>query len=101
MKIEDGTKIQLFIIGRRWDPLKTVPGSGFEKTLKIDEKTIGKSMVFDGLKPLKSIEKQTLFLILGIQKNNKKTMPKGTSKVMLLNLKWRHGLPSIDLSSDF
>jgi hypothetical protein len=43
---------------RRWDPLKTVPGSGFEKTLKIDEKTIGKSMVFDGLKPWKSIEKQ-------------------------------------------
>ena len=28
MKIEDGTKNQLFIIGRRWDPLKTVPGSG-------------------------------------------------------------------------
>jgi hypothetical protein len=68
MKIEDGTKIQLFIIGRRWDPLKTVPGSCFEKTLKIDEKTIGKSMVFDGLKPLKSIEKQTLFLTLGHSK---------------------------------
>ena len=68
MKIGNGTKNQLFIIGRRWDPLKTVPGSGFEKTLKIDEKTIGKSMVFDGLKPLKSIEKQTLFLTLGHSK---------------------------------
>ena len=68
MKIENGTKNQLHIIGRRWDPLKTVPGSGFEKTLKIYEKTIGKSMVFDGLKPLKSIEKQTLFLILGHSK---------------------------------
>jgi hypothetical protein len=38
MKIGNGTKKQLFIIGRRLDPLKTVPGSGFEKTLKIDEK---------------------------------------------------------------
>jgi hypothetical protein len=47
------------------DPLKTVPGSGFEKILKFDEKTIGKSMVFDCLKPLKSIEKQTLFFTLG------------------------------------
>ena len=41
--------------------------------MKIDEKTIGKSMVFDGPKPLKSIEKQTLFLILG---HSKKTMKK-------------------------
>ena len=68
MKIGNDTQIQLFIIGRRWDPLKTVPGSGFEKVLKNDEKTIGKSMVFDGLKPLKSIEKQTLFLTLGHSK---------------------------------
>ena len=49
------------MIGRRWDPLKRVPGSGVETTLKIYEKTIGESMLFDGLKPLKSIEKQTLF----------------------------------------
>ena len=62
MKIEKVTKKQLFIIGRRLDP------SGLEKTLKIDEKTIGKSMFFDGLKPLKSIEKQTLFLTLGHSK---------------------------------
>jgi hypothetical protein len=69
MKIENCTKNQLFRKVRCWDLLKkTVPGSGFEKTLKIDEKTIGKSMVFDGLKPLKSIEKQTLFLILGHSK---------------------------------
>jgi hypothetical protein len=32
---------------------------------------IGKSMVFDGQKPLKSIEKQILFLIFG---HSKKTM---------------------------
>ena len=55
MKIENGTQNQLFIIGRRWDPLKTVPGSGFEKTLNY-EKTIGNPRVFDGLKQLKSIE---------------------------------------------
>ena len=65
MKIENGTKNQLFTTVRRWDPLKTVPGSGFEKTRKIYEKTIGKSMVFDGPKPLNNIEKLTLFLILG------------------------------------
>ena len=59
MKIENGNKNKLFIIGRRWDSLKTVPESGFEKTLKIDKQTIEKSMVFDSLKPLKSIEKQT------------------------------------------
>jgi hypothetical protein len=61
MKIGNGTQKQFFIIGRRWDPLKTVPGSCLETALKIDEKTIGKSMLFDGLKPLKSIEKQTFF----------------------------------------
>ena len=32
MKIGNGTKIQLFRKVRRWDPLKTVPRSGFEKT---------------------------------------------------------------------
>ena len=73
LKIENNTQNQLFRKVRRWDPLKTVPGSCFEKTLKTDEKTIGKSMVFDGLKPLKSIEKQTLFLILG---HSKRTMKK-------------------------
>ena len=35
-------------------------------------------MDFDSLKPLKSIEKQTLFLMLGHSKNNEKTIPKGT-----------------------
>ena len=65
MKIENGTQNQLFRKVRRWDPLKTVPGSGFEKTRKIYEKMIGKSLVFDGPKPLEIIEKQTLFLILG------------------------------------
>ena len=68
MKIGNGTKIQFVILGWRWDPLKTFTGSGFEKTIKIDEKTIGKSMVVDGLKPLKNIEKQTLFLTLGHSK---------------------------------
>ena len=29
--IENATKNQLFINVRHWDPLKTVPGSGFEK----------------------------------------------------------------------
>ena len=76
MKIENGTKIQLFKKVRRWDPLKTVPRRVFEKTLKINEKTIGKTMVLDDPKPLKSIEKQTLFLILGHSKNNEKSMPK-------------------------
>ena len=31
-KIGNGTKIQLFSKDRHRDPLKTVPGSGFEKT---------------------------------------------------------------------
>ena len=78
MKIENGTKNQLFRKVRRWDPLKTVSGSGFEKTWKIDEKTIGKSIVFDGLKPLKSIEKQTLFLTLGHSKKQWKIDAKMT-----------------------
>ena len=68
MKIENGTKKQFVRKVRRWDPLKTVSGSGFEKTWKIDEKTIGKSIVLDGPKSLKSIEKQTLFLTLGHSK---------------------------------
>jgi hypothetical protein len=97
MKIGNGIKIQLFRKVRCWDPLKTVPGSGFEKTLKIHEKTIGKSMVFDDLKPLKSIEKQTLFLTLGHSKNNEKSMPKWLPKVMKNDPKWSPGAPRIDL----
>jgi hypothetical protein len=61
MKIENGTQKQFFRKVRRWDPLKTVPGSCFEKACKINEKTIGKSVVLDNPKPLKSIEKQKLF----------------------------------------
>jgi hypothetical protein len=45
-------------------------------------------MVFDGLKPLKSIEKQTLFLTLGHLKNNEKSMPKWFPKVMNNCPKW-------------
>jgi hypothetical protein len=36
--------------------------------MKIRLKTIGKSMAFDGPQKLESIEKQTLFLILGHSK---------------------------------
>ena len=36
-----------------------------------------------------------------IHKNNLKTMPKGTSQVVFLDPKWRHGRPRFDLSSDF
>ena len=46
MKIENGTKITLFMKVQHLDPLKTFPGSGFEKTWKIDENIIGKPMVF-------------------------------------------------------
>ena len=54
-------------------------------------------MVFDGPKPLKSIEKKYV-----LHKNNEKTMPKGTSKVMFLGIQnGKHGPPSFDLSSDF
>ena len=36
-----------------------------------------------------------------IQKNNEKTIPKGTSKVMFFDPKWRHGRPRFDLSFVF
>ena len=101
MKIEKVTKNQLFIIGRRLDPLKTVPKSGLEKTFKIYEKTIGKSKVFDGLKPLKSIEKQTLLLILGHSHKRWKTDAKGDLKSHVFWSNWRHDPPRFDLSSDF
>ena len=80
MKIENGTQNQLFRKVRRWDPLKTVLGSGFEKTWKNYEKSMGKSMVFDDPKPLKIIEKQTLFLILGHSKKQWKNYAKGDLK---------------------
>ena len=82
MKIENGTNNQLFRKNQHLDPLKTVLGSGFEKTWKIYEKTIGNSMVSDGPKPLKSIEKQTLCLILGQFKTTmKKRSKKGSQKL--------------------
>jgi hypothetical protein len=46
-------------------------------------------MVLDGPKPLKNIEKQTLFLILGHPKSDEKTISKGTSQVMFFqNRSW-------------
>ena len=44
LKIVNGTTNQLVINVRRWDPLKTVPGTGFEKhetSMKIDGKMTG------------------------------------------------------------
>ena len=73
MKIRNGTQTQLFRKVRRWDPLKTVPR-------KFDEKTIGKYIVLDGPKPLKSIEKQALFLILGHSKKRWQNDTKGNLK---------------------
>ena len=61
MKIEIGTNSYLFIKVRHWDPLKMVPASGFEK----NEKSLGKSMVFDGPTSLEIIEKHILFLKFG------------------------------------
>ena len=58
-------------------------------------------MVWDGPKPLKSIEKQTLFLILGHSKKQGKNDTKGDLKSHVFDLKWRHGRPRFDLSSDF
>ena len=91
MKVENGTKNQLFKKVRRWDLLKTVSRSGFEKTWKIYEKTIGKIMVLDGPKPLKSIEKQTLFLTLGHSK--KKRYQRGPQKSCFLVQNGDMGVP--------
>ena len=55
-------------------------------------------MVWDGPKPLKSIEKQTLFLILG---HSKKQWKKDTKGDMFLGPKWQHGRPKFNLSFDF
>ena len=67
MKIGNGTQNQLFIIGRRWDTLKTVTGSGFEKTLKIDEKTIGNQWFL------------MVFCMISIELPSKNTIKCGTS----------------------
>ena len=88
MKIENGTKIKLFVKVQHLDRLKTVPGSGFEQTWKFDAKSIAKSMVSDGPKPLKSIEKQTFCLILGHSQKRLKNYAKGdlTSHVFLCKM---------------
>jgi hypothetical protein len=41
-KIGNGIKIDQWRQDRHWDPLKTLSGSGFEKTRKINEILIGK-----------------------------------------------------------
>jgi hypothetical protein len=89
LKIENGTQNETFMKVWHWDPLKTILGS--QRFL----------MVFDGPKPLKSIEKHIFSFILVIPQSYEKTMPKGISKVMFLGPKWRHGLPRFDLSFDF
>ena len=55
-------------------------GHGEKQTWNNDEKTIGKSIFFDGPKPLKSILKLTLFLILGHSKKQWKNDVKGDLK---------------------
>ena len=64
-KIVKGTQNQFITKVRHRDPLKNVPGNGLGKAWKLNDKTIGNSMVFDGPKALKSIEKQIHFLIFG------------------------------------
>ena len=98
MKIENGTKNKFFRIFRHWDPLKTLPGSGFEKTWKY-MKNIWKSM-FWWSKAINTYWKTSTFLdFLSFTKTIKKT--KGTSQVMFWFPKWRHVLPRFDVSSDF
>ena len=59
-------------------------------------------MVLDGPKPLQSIEKQTLFLILGHSQKLLKNDAKGDLKSHVFGSKMAtHGPPSFDLSSDF
>ena len=85
MKIENGTKKHLFIKVRHWEHLKTVPGGGYDKNMKNYENTIGKPMVFDAPKPLKSMEKQIHFLISGhfLKKKIQKRCQRGPQKSFL------------------
>ena len=53
-------------------------------------------MGFDGPKPLKNIEKQTHFLILGNSKNNEKMIQKGFPKSIKFVPKWSHGRGRVD-----
>ena len=50
---------------RHWDPLKTVLRSGFEKHEQSMKEQSENERFIIVFKPLRSIEKQTLFLILG------------------------------------
>ena len=75
-KIENGTQIQPFSKDRHQGPLKTVPGSGFEKPMKTRSGMIG----FIWSKTIKNIKEWSLFLILGhsqkLWKNDAKGDPK-------------------------
>ena len=57
-------------------------------------------MVFDGLKPLNSIENEILFLVFGHSQKLWKNDAKGSSKVIFWGPKWRHWASTFDLSSD-
>ena len=39
---------QLFVKVWHWEPLEMVPGDGVEKSWKLNETTIGQSMLVDG-----------------------------------------------------
>ena len=51
-------------------------------------------------KSIQSVELSSISWFWVIHKNNEKTMPKGSSKIMFFWSKWRHGSPRFDLSSD-
>ena len=84
MKIENGTKIQLFIKVQHLDPLKTVLGSGFEKTLKTTKKLSGNQWFLMVQNNWKVLKNKHFLLILGHSKkqwkNYLKRVPKSNPK---------------------
>ena len=75
-------------------PLKTVPGSGFVDTRKINENTRGKSMFFDGPKPYEKYCKTNTFPeFWSFTKMMKKRCQRGPQKSCFLIQNDDMGLP--------
>ena len=71
--------------GSALEPSKNIPRERFWKNMKIDEQMIGNPMVPDDLKPLKSIQKHSLFLMLGHSHKWWKNDAKGDLKSHVFN----------------
>ena len=82
-KIGNRSKTALLRIGWHFDPRKMASGRGFGKNMKSDEKSMRKLILFEGSEAAFLLENVESGAFSPFSEKVKKSMPKGTSKVIV------------------